>query len=427
MINSFNASGLRLSQKHIQKLLSSLPNLDKKLILSVLGMLNINYYSLQEEERIEIINDKQVMSSLQNLLMKNVDDVIFFEEIFPEVCLLLGSSKDEVLLLNLCLKNSDLLLKYYLKNKRNALNFCIAEAPEISKYLISKINEEDIQLTTSLLLLFSDISYMSFLTLDDLNTISALTNSNNKEISDLSKHIMCTITHEKNVKDWAKWWHENRAIFDLKQKYLTVLTDKNTDLQERICAAKQLRERITQFDVKDENFIATFNALINIIDDTTENFNLRVLCLKNALIMHYSDEEKMNATAKTVKTITNHLIVKEKDKRFYPLLLVGEKHILDDDILKTELLAVLRDKNVAIETRAYAAYALRLSSNKRKEIASEILKLLATSKQDGQITNLFRFALEELCKKKCGTNINAWQKAVSEMPDDPPEEEEKKK
>ena len=424
-IGKFQFSGYKLTEEDIKKINDFLPKMDKNIISPFLQLIMyLNHLSNGKDICIpddtctkildKCLHDPPRFREIFSILMSNFkgkkppED--FFKTMYSE--------------LEHYLKKSDILLSYYLTDEPKALDQCCYYAPDSYRFIYQKLKESDDSLKSKILkfILSGELKYS--LDIENLKILAELTESKNSEVRDLSKNILTTATWQKDIGNWGQWL-QNHDQNDILQGLLAKLKDEKTDMSEKYLLAKQFRVdvNVTTFANNDELFVEAMNIFMGIAKSRNEDFELRVLCLKDAVIFHYHTDDTIKKTTDLIKEFTRHLVVKEDDKRFYPFLLIGDKHILDDPGLRKKLMQDLNDDKIDIKTTAFMALALGQNSIQKKQIASAILKQCKKGKifddpsfNETQAKSFFRSSLKELTGKDCSDDYDAWKKVISAMP-----------
>jgi hypothetical protein len=292
-------------------------------------------------------------------------------------------------------------------------------------FLCQQLERDDSNVKSEILKLFNDNELRYYITEKELPQIVALTGNQDAELSRISGEIIKSIVHLHTKKDipvgsWTAWWKDNKNSFTILENAQETLRKKDSDPISKKNALYQilLSGYSNSFIMNDNLDIA-----ILITDDDDVPLDIRKEIFQTLAFMHFKKNNEK------IAGMFNKAFKNDKMKSVaVNLFSYAPSFLHNDDEIRIYLINMISNKKEDIRDRGAATYNLRKFRSNKKDNALSILNFIKSEYDGNEPKKPIRLAfmgLAAIVGKDCGKDLKAWEKAVSEMPDDPPEEEPK--
>lgn len=421
-VSSLFKSVNTLNDDNADRLLDYLSKCDVELIIPIASL--ITKYK----------NDEDTNKSIQSALTKRIESDSTDNDNALDICdYLLGniisandSSQDtatkqltEVILRRMGKSDSEGINKFITSPVLETL--CAFNGKDCTIFLCRQLGKDDSNIKSGILKLFNDNELKYYITEKELPQIVALTENQDAEIARLSGEIIRSIVHIHPGKDvsmgsWTAWWKDNKNSF-------TILEN----------AQKILRK-------KDSDSILKKNALYQILLNCYSNSSIMADNLDIAILMTEDDGVSVDMRKEIFQTLTLMYFKKDNDKiagmfnkafkddkmksAAVNLFCYASSSLYNDSKIMIYFINMLNNKKENILDRGAAAYNLRKFRSNKKDNALAVFNFIKSEYDGNEPKKPIRLAfmgLAAIVGKDYGKDLQAWEKAVSEMPEDKPE------
>jgi hypothetical protein len=427
-IDSFKQGGHPLNEKSFYQLLDYLKNAKEDLISPLLEVMCSVTFPVDGKK----VEDVMMPILNKNIETNNVGNISYLLWCLRTLCSKDTSQNNQYWRTRYShtefslLEKSNALLMFYLKTNPGTLDFDDLDYSKIYEFYLDKLNDGDVEFKLLLLKFYESCDIAYYIRKKHIGVLFALLDSPNKELSEKSSELLRKTLLLDSRTSIKKWWGKNKDTYNLLDRALNTLGDISADETRRQFAASQIAMNSLYYkDVFKDEYWTLFQR---IIEDAAEPHNIRFFVYSKMLQVHDFIEQN-KALSNSIASLTKKMI---NDARYHSLIFTWiPSDLISSPYFYSEAIRIMEDEQMNTLSRGFAAYALGKVSTEKKRTAKYLLAFLADEfRKDNnhrkRHLNLTVMGLAMLIGKDHGLDLSAWQKAVSEMPDDPPEEEKKK-